>query len=917
MRLLARLRSWARAGLRRSKMEREMDAELRFHIERRTEDFIRDGHSSDEAVRLARAEFGGIEARKEECREALGLRLIDEVASDLRYAVRQLRHSRTFTTVAVLTLALGIGANTAIFSLMEAALWKSIPARNPEQLRMFSWRSGPRIVMNGINGRTRQTPTGQTTSTSFSYRAFLELQRQNQAFETVFAFKPIARATALIDGKAELVKGQLVSGTFYEGVGIVPILGRPIDARDDTRTTTETVALISNGFWARRFGRDPSVLGRHVAINNLPVTIVGVNPADFTGVEPGENPDVYLPLAQELPLLQRPGSTVAWMDIPALWWLPVMGRLKPGVREVDAEASMGLAFQQAVRASLPAQADRDQPTLEILSGARGYDGLSEDFRTPLLVLFSFVGVVLLIACTNIASLLLSRAAARQREISLRLALGASRWRVIRQLLTEGLTLAFFGGVSGTALGYWIGRSVPAFLGSPWQGRPFEAVFDSRVLLACLTTTIAAGVVFSIAPAWRATRIGIGASLKDSGATMFRLPRWWRGKALVLFQVGLSVLLLIATGLFVQTLLNLQAETLGFRPDHIILFNVSVAPRSSAESRKVLYDEFEQRIGAIPGVESVTLSSSALVARDTSMTLISRDGPTDPRIRRDPLPENLAWDNIVGQHFFETMDIPILYGRVFTSEDRAGSQALAVVSRQFARKFFAEDNPTGKTFWNADVAFQIIGVTGDTRFDRVSTPFPPIFYRFYGQAATQMDFVPTFAVRTALGEDSVMSAIRSIVQSRDKELPVFDVRTQVQQIDATLSGERLFAILTTAFGLIALVLSSIGIYGIMANGVAQRTNEIGIRMALGAARTRMLAMFLREALWLTGVGAALGLLAALILTRYVRSLLYGVQPIDPGAIAGAIALMIVTTLVAGWIPARRASRLEPMVALRHE
>ncbi|MPY90326.1 MAG: FtsX-like permease family protein [Luteitalea sp.] len=909
MRFAARARSWVRAVLRHARLQREMDEELRFHIEAYVDDLVQAGVPAAEARRRARSEFGSVDARKEECREALGLRLVDELTGDLRYAWRQLRRSPAFTAVAVVSLALGIGANTAIFSLMETALWRSIPVHRPEQLRLFSWVSGFNHGGNG-SGQINRTAGGGYTSAPFSYPVFQELQRQNNVFETVFAFKPTGRVTAVIDGNAELLGSILVTANFYKGVGVQPALGRVLGATDAS-DATEAAAVISDGLWARRFGRDSSVIGKRISVNGTPVTIVGVNPPEFTGVQPGAHPEIFLPMRLQ-PIVSPWGENASVLADPDFWWVLVFGRLRPNVSTAQAEAALDVVLQRAVRAWLPDRIDRDPPRLALLSGARGLDRLSEDFSRPLLVLFSLVGVVLLIACANVANLLLARAATRQREISLRRALGAGRWRVARQLLTEGLVLACLGGAAGILLGYWIGDAIPSLLATSWTRAPFQAAFNWRVVGFSVAATTATGILFSLAPAWRSACIEINAALKETGRVGVGLPRWSRGKPLAMCQAALSILLLIGAGLFARSLWNLTSVSLGFQPDRVLLFALD-PPRTRYPDaqRHAILDQLHQRIAAVPGVERATLSSRRVLGGERGRNSVHPDITTPPDQPRS------AWFNDVGHDFFETMGIPILHGRSFNRLDRQTSQPVAVVNQRFVREFFPGETPLGEVFRNGDRILRIVGIVGDTRDRDLRTPFPPTFYRLYLQGSLASHGAMTFAVRTAADDGNVVAAIREAVRSIDGALPMFDVRTQNEQIAATVSQERLFVTLSTAFALLAVILAAVGVYGIMANTVARRTNEIGIRIALGARRERVLWMILREAALVAAIGIAVGVAAAMMLTRYIQSMLFGVKPVDPPTIAAAVLLMLVVALLAGWLPARRASRLEPMVALRHE
>jgi predicted permease len=911
MKFAARLRSWWLSVSRRPRLEREMDSELRFHIESYCDDLVRSGMPPAEARLCAQVEFGSVEARKDECRDALGLRFVYELVADLRYAFRMLRRAPGFTAVAVLSLALGIGANTAIFTLMESALWKTIPVKNPKQLRLFSWVSGSHTVMNSLWGDSSSIPGAGSASTSFSYAVFKAMQRENTVFQSVFAFKPISGITAIVHGQAHLATGEFVSGNYYESLGLVPVIGRPIVPADDAKTGAGAVAVISDAFWSREFGRDSAVVGEKIELNQFPVTIVGVNPPSFQGMETGGHPDVFFPLSMQpliVPVSFAKNGNL--LNDPDTWWLLIMGRLGPGVNEEKAQAALDLVLTQTVRDTLPNRRSRAQPRLRLATGSRGLDELRSQFRKPLLVLMALVGLVLLIACANLANLLLARATTRHREISVRLALGAGRWRIARQLLTEGLLLAGIGGTAGVFVGYGLRNVIPRLLVDSWMPNSLEAQFDLSVLLLAIGITLLTGVLFSLAPAWQSARVEIHAALKDGVRATMSLPKFVTGKALVILQVCLSVLLLVGAGLFIRTLANLRSTDLGFNPGRVLLFNLS-PPRTRYEGAKsiVLFERIEEKVAAIPGVESASLSMQTLVANGTSTTTVAPKQSNGAAGQ-----ERKAWMNIVGSAFFRTMEIPLLYGRSFSAHDRASSPRVAIVNQQFARQFFPDTNPLGKVFGNG-TEYEIVGICGDTKYSNIRGTVPPTFYLPYTQSPELGSM--TFEVKTAAAQAGIVKAIREAVRSVDKDLPVSGVRTQIEQIDATISNERAFAALSFGLGLLALVLAAIGIYGIIAYAVARRTNEIGIRMALGAQSSQVLRMILRESLLLAAAGVVIGILAAAGLTRYVSAMLYGLKPYDPITIAVAVFAMLGVALFAAWWPARRASRLDPMAALRHE
>jgi predicted permease len=909
MRTLAAFRSWLSAVFRRADVERRIDEELQFHIENYVDDLLRAGIAPEEAQRRAHVEFGGIRALKEECRDAFGVRLVDELTADARYAFRQMRRSPVLTVIAVLSLALGIGANSAIFSLMETAVWKSAAVRDPERLALFSWVSGPQALMNSSWGNWRRTMTGGRASTSLSYPIYEMLRRQQQTFDTVFAFRPLGRVTAIVDGHAELVSVHLVSGNFYDGVGVAPIVGRAITADDDVVGGTDAVAVISDSYWARRFGRNPSAIGAKIRVNEAAVTVIGVNPARFVGLEAEERPDLFLPLnKQPLVLPWRYTRSGSLLDDPDYWWVLVMGRLKPRITRTQAQSAIEVPFQQAIAATLPNRGDRDQPHIRLLPGARGQDNLREVFATPLLTLGALTGVVLLMTCANVASLLLARAVARRREVSLRLALGAGRWRIARQLLTEALALGLCGGALGLMLAYWTRHAIPSVLLPSWApSEQFKAEFDIRVLLLTTAVSIATAVLFGLAPIWHSLAIDINAALKDGGTAT--AARAQRGRWIVAFQVSLSVLLLFGAGLFVRTLSNLRSVSIGFNPERVLLFTID-PPRARyrGSARKAFFERVVSAIGAIPGVESASLSEMPLLSGGSSGTRVGPDG-------RIPTPKDNAWVNDVSHRFFETMRVPILAGRSFDEHDRETSQPVVIVNQRFAQEFFPGRNPIGRTLRNNGALYQVVGICADTVFGDMRRPISATFYRHFTQS--REPGAMTFEVRTAVSETALMDQVRTALNAIDDDVPVFDVRTQTQQIDALLSRERLFVVLTSAFGVLAVLLASLGIYGLLAHAVSRRTNEIGLRIALGANRRDVHMMILHEALVLAGVGAAIGAVGAVALGRYIRAMLFGVTTGDPMTIGTAMAAMMLVAVLAGWIPARNASKLDPSTALRHE
>ena len=919
-RLVAQPRSWLRAVLQRKQLEAEMEAELANHLEQLTADLLRAGYAPAEAARRARLAMGSLGTSKEGMRSSLGLRWWDSLGADLRYGARILRKSPGFTAVAVTSLALAIGANTTIFSIAKRLLLDQLDVPQAEQLRLLHWVGDQHVAISNMWGMTDDVPGGMGGA-SFSYPAFEQLRRDNHVLDDLFAFKDVGTMNATVEGTAQIVQGELVSGNCFEQLRVRPLLGRPIVPADDVRGAAP-VALLSAGFWKRAYGGRDAIVGRTIRVNMVPVTIIGVTPNGFTGAASVQAvPDLFLPFsAQPLVAPQGKGGSLLGEASPEMWWLNIMGRAKPGISDAQAQAALNVSLAAAVRASLrPGSADT-LPRLTMSSGSRGLFHSRQSFRKPVAVLVAVVALVLLLACANIASLLLARSSARRREISVRLALGAGRGRVLRQVLTESLLLSVLGGAAGLLLAF-VGRNVlPRLLTNPWEQAPFDTGFDWEIFGFTAAVTLVTGLLFGIAPASAATRLEVSAGLKEATHTATRRRKGLGGKAIVAFQLLLSTVLVTGAFLFVRTLYNVSHIDPGFRSDHLLLFAIrQPASRYPPPADLALHHRIEERLRTVPGADAVTLSEVAFISDGMENTNFLPEGE-----KLDPNKEQSAPNNAVGAGFFKTMGIPILAGREFDPRDTATSRKVAVISESLARKAFPGVNPVGRHFrahWHPREGkpgdwVEVVGVCADTRYWTLKQDPVGMLYEPYMQTAN-LDFGVTYEVRTRLKAESLAPALRQAVQSIDRDLPLMDLRTQREQIDANMQRERMFAALTAGFGVLALTLACVGVYGIMAYSVARRTNEIGVRLALGARPRQVLGMVLREATWLSLAGIVGGLGAALALARGVQSLLYGLQPADPASLICGAALLIVVGLGASWIPARRAARIQPVEALRHE
>ncbi len=916
-RLLIRLRNLVS---RQSVDQRRFLQEMAEHLSLQTEENLRSGMTPAEARRQAVLKFGAVEAIREQYHAEKSLPLLESVVQDVRYSIRILGKSRGFTSIAAISLALAIGANTTIFSVMKRLLLDRLDVPHAEQLRLLHWHGDRNTAVTNMWGMSDNTPEG-IGAASFSYPAFEQLRRDNHVLEDLFAFKDVGRMNATIGGDAQILEGELVSANYFDQLQVQPQIGRPILAADD-QIGAPAVALISAELWQRAFGSSSAVVGRTIKVNMVPVTVIGVTPPGFTGAKSLQSaPDLFLPLSSQ-PLVEPRGrnGSLLGASSPQVWWLNIMGRTRAGISDATAQAALDVSLSAVVHSSLRPDANTTIPRLDLLDGSRGLFLSKQLFAKPLELLMAVVALVLLLACSNIASLLFARSMARQREVGLRLALGAGRARVLRGVLTESMLLSALGGVLGVALAFAGCRTLPALLANPWETSQFKMPLDWTVLAFTASVTVLSGLLFGIVPAWIATRSDGGACLKGSAQNIARRRKGFGGKMIVSFQVMLSTLLVAGALLFVGTLFNLAHVNPGFRTNHLVIFALQ-QPESRYPPPKdlELHHQIEERLRALPGVENVTLSEVGYISDSMENTPFLPEGQI-----QDPEQDQSAWNNAVSPSFFHTMGIPIMAGRDFNENDTASAPKVGILSESLARKAFPGQNPIGKHFLAhfhpsegaAGDLIEVVGICGDTRYWSLKQNPVGMFYQPYLQVQN-LDFGATYEVRTSMSPGSIAPSLRAAVQAIDPDLPLQDIRTQQEQIDASMQQERIIAALTASFGVLALLLASVGVYGVMAYSVAQRTSEIGIRIALGALPKEVLAMVLREATWIGMGGIIFGLGATLLTTRMVKSLLYGLQPNDPAVLAASATLLALIGLAATWVPARRAAAVQPMEALRHE
>jgi predicted permease len=806
--------------------------------------------------------------------------------NDIKFGLRTLTRSPGFTLVAVLTLALGIGANTAIFSLLNSILLSSLPVQNPQELHGINWIGD---ITPEIWGRVVGTSNGEQMSNTFTYPAYCEFRDRGSGMAEVFAFFELGSpnsSTAVIRSQASRVNALLVSSNFFRALGLEPIRGRIMMPEHDQQNV-EPVTVISYGAWKKHFGGDPNMIGQEIVLDNICATVIGILPQGFHGIEKGRRTDFYLPLS-----LQPQIKGICALESTDLWWVQVMARLKPSVDELEVSRSLGALF---ARTTSESGIEVSQKKLRVIltDGSSGLGGILAPrlgvMAKPLYLLFGLVGIVLLVTCINLAGLLLARGARRYYEFAVRTALGAGRWRLIRQLLTESTVLAILGGGCGFLLAAWIKPALSSILWAP--DTTLDIHSDIHVYGFMLVIVMVTTILFGLLPALRLTRIEPASNLKHK--TLLGGHRLGLNKMLISLQVGLSLVLLVGAGLFTRTLINIRCVEAGFNTENLLVF------RGDAGGRQA---DFCTAIGALPGVQGVTYSNLPLLTGARSNTLVPM-----PHNRSETLP---ILKLSVGETFFRTMGIPLLAGRNFQTLDVEESQQVIIVNRALARIAFPDDNPIGKFLTIQQKEHRIVGLCGDTKYYDLKMACEPIVF-FPSRGGT------CYTVRAAANPQNLIPAVRQTLAVINPGTALSDVKTLKARIVENTRQERCFAWLASSLALLAVLQSCIGLYGLMSNNVTHRTSEIGMRMALGARPAAVAWSILRSALIMVGVGVAIGLPMVWGILRIVRSYLFGIAPHDPVTLTIAIVMLAIVAVLAAWIPARRAAKIDPMQALRYE
>ncbi len=903
---------------RRSRLDDELHDEVRLHVDLRRQGLIERGMDPGAAEIEARRLFGNATAIREQTRDMWGFPSIDTLWQDIRYGARLLRRSPTVTLASVASLGIGIGLSASVFSLADVMLLQKLPVPAPDRLVAARWRSGPVFPFSSLNGNASQNDEG-LSSTSFALHAFRQAHSRAAAVIDLFGFADLDRVNLSIAGMAELGEAQAVSGNYFSALGAVPSAGRVLVESDD-RASAPPAVVIGAALWKRRFAGSQPV-GQPITINGRPFTVVGVMPASFHGAgQVGSSPDVYVPVAFRSQVVRDDDDETD----PNFWWILMMGRLKPGATLEQAQAPLDAAVKETVRGARPGMVEKDLPSVQVFSGAYGQVEVRDGVRDPLRMMSLVVSIVLLVACANVANLLLARGRARLRELSVRIALGASRQRLIRQLLTEAVLLAVCGSALGLVAARWMTAALLPALDSGPDPMAIATGLNLRVLVFVAVLASACVVLVALVPALRATNVSLVSGLHEAGRGPAR-GRDRRGvsTSLVIAQITLSMVLVATALLLVQSIRQLQLVELGFKPDHLLTFKVDPTLNGYPQERVLtIYANILDRLRVAPGVRGATLSSHTLISNSSSIRLAARtDEPIPDRAGAQSAAygsTHRAYQLAIDPQFFSTMGIRLERGRALADGDRMGSPLVAVVNYALARQLFNADDVVGRRFrteMQADAPlFEIVGVCTDALYTSVRRSKPPTFYVPYQQGhADSM----TFEVRTD-GEPAAFAATaRAIVREVDPNLPLFRVQSQEQQIASSVRRERVFTQLALWLGVLTVTISAIGLYALLAYAVSRRIGEIGIRMALGARRADVRWMILRQSIVVAAWGLAFGIAASVVGTKLLAALLFNVAPRDPITIGLAAGIMLVVSLVAGYAPARRAASVDPLIALRAE
>ena len=911
--------SWSRFFLR-NQWDKERSAELASYLETETADNIQRGMSPEEARRAAYIKLGNTNRIREEIYKMNSLNFLETLWQDIRYAFRMLCKSPGFTAVAVLTLALGIGANTAIFSLINAVMLRSLPIRDPQQLLIVEWRAAhePNTSSSynwsgcpGVSTDSASAPAGCT----FSYPMFEQLRSRRDIFSNLCAFIVSQPEHLTLNGSVSMANGFLVSEDFFATLGTRAILGRTLGPAD-VQPRSQPAVMLNYAFWKSRFGGDPAIVGKSILLEKTLFTVVGITAPGFTGIDPGRSIDLWIPLSSQTYVAPYfPKRTAANST-----WLEIMARLKPGVSRSQARSALSVLFANTTTTGSTAIfKTADAPQIELINAARGLTSLRREFSQPLFALMASVGIILLIACANVGGLFLARASARRQEIAMRLMLGATRGRLARQLLTESLLTSFFGAALGILFAYWSASALAAFLSANWYSSiNLDVRPDALVLAFTIGMGVLAAVLFGLAPALQGMRVDLAPALKgmvSKGPTALFASRWPSfGSVLVVAQVALSVVVLAGAGLLVRTLINLEQMNVGFETDHLLLFSVDMTMAGHAafdNSPRVyqLHRALQTRLAALPGVTSATYSMVPLLSGG-NMT-------SDLKIPGAPASSAISADQLtVGPGFFETMRIPLLSGRTLKAADFDSSVVPepAVVNQSFAKRIFGTGNPLGRGISDGDSTktdWQIVGVVSDAKYNSLREAIVPTIYTLQKYSGAD------FELRTESNPNALIPLVRDAVSRVNGSLLLSHFKTQTEQIDQLLYQERLVAGLSSLFAALSLLLACIGLYGLLSYDVARRTRELGIRMALGAQRRDLLRLVVGQGILLVLIGSAIGIGAAIGVTRFISTMLYGIHANDPQTFAGVAILLTLVALAACYIPARRAMRVDPMIALRYE